>query len=211
VPDGWGVTNPGNLTTTIVNDAEVLGKALRMTVTTEAGGMIRTPVKFGLTPGAWAAFLYRLRFTTLSFEATNTVGQPTLTVTTGPIPTVGQPLSGNGIPAGTTVQSVAGSVVTMTNNSTATISLVTIGAPGFSGLLREYQGSATALTGMLSNVSTPPSANDGIMPSTGQWVTYYGLAKIPASGQVWGEFSVRGLGSILEVAQVGVIDLGSTI
>lgn len=62
---------------------------------------------------------------------TNTSGQPTLTVTAGPIPAVGSPISGTGVPAGTRIISVVGSVVTMSANSTAGVTSIvaTTGAP----------------------------------------------------------------------------------
>ena len=55
---------------------------------------------------------------------TNTSGQPTLTVTAGPIPAVGSPITGTGVPAGTRVISVVGSVVTMSANSTAGVTSI---------------------------------------------------------------------------------------
>lgn len=56
---------------------------------------------------------------------TNTSGQPTLTVTAGPIPAVGSPITGTGVPAGTRVIDVTGSVVTMSANSTAGVTSIT--------------------------------------------------------------------------------------
>jgi len=55
---------------------------------------------------------------------TNTLGQPTLTVTAGPVPAVGSPISGTGVPAGARVISVAGTLVTMSANSTAGVTSI---------------------------------------------------------------------------------------
>ena len=63
--------------------------------------------------------------TAAATTVTNTSGQPTLTVTAGPIPAVGSPITGTGVPAGTRVISVAGSVVTMSANSTADVTSIT--------------------------------------------------------------------------------------
>lgn len=63
--------------------------------------------------------------TAAATTVTNTSGQPTLTVTSGPVPAVGSPLTGTGVPAGAYVVSVAGNVVTMSANSTANVTSVT--------------------------------------------------------------------------------------
>lgn len=57
---------------------------------------------------------------------TNTSGQPTLTVTAGVIPRVGDTVTGTGVPADTRIISVAGSAVTMSTNSTANVASVMI-------------------------------------------------------------------------------------
>lgn len=63
--------------------------------------------------------------TAAATTVTNTSGQPTLTVTAGPIPAVGSPITGAGVPAGTRVITVAGNVVTMSANSTADVTSIT--------------------------------------------------------------------------------------
>jgi hypothetical protein len=63
--------------------------------------------------------------TAAATTVTNTSGQPTLTVTAGPIPAVGSPITGTGVPAGTRVITVAGNVVTMSANSTAGVTSIT--------------------------------------------------------------------------------------
>lgn len=63
--------------------------------------------------------------TAAATTVTNTSGQPTLTVTSGPIPAPGSPITGTGVPANTRVISVAGNVVTMSANSTANVTSIT--------------------------------------------------------------------------------------
>ncbi len=63
--------------------------------------------------------------TAAATTVTNTSGQPTLTVTAGPIPAPGSPITGTGVPANTRVISVAGSVVTMSANSTSGVTSIT--------------------------------------------------------------------------------------
>jgi len=61
----------------------------------------------------------------ITATVTNTNGTPTLTVTAGTVPSVGMSIVGTGVPAGAYVQSVAGSVVTMSANSTAPVTAIT--------------------------------------------------------------------------------------
>lgn len=63
--------------------------------------------------------------TAAATTVTNTSGQPTLVVTAGPIPAVGSPITGTGVPAGTRVISVVGTTVTMSANSTAGVTSIT--------------------------------------------------------------------------------------
>lgn len=81
---------------------------------------------------------------------TNTSGQPTLTVTAGPIPSPGAPLTGTGVPAGARVISVAGNVVTMSANSTAGVTSVVADT----AVLTRYRVMSVAAAGDIAKIST---------------------------------------------------------
>ena len=81
---------------------------------------------------------------------TNTSGQPTLTVTAGPIPAVGSPITGTGVPAGTRVISVVGSVVTMSANSTAGVTSIV----AETAYLTRYRVVSPAAAGDIAKIST---------------------------------------------------------
>ena len=81
---------------------------------------------------------------------TNTSGQPTLTVTAGPIPAVGSPITGAGVPAGTRVISVVGSVVTMSANSTAGVTSIV----AETAYLTRYRVVSPAAAGDIAKIST---------------------------------------------------------
>lgn len=80
---------------------------------------------------------------------TNTSGQPTLTVTAGPVPAVGSVLTGTGVPAGTRVVSVVGNVVTMSANSTAGVTSVTATTAAPTG----YRVNSPAAAGDIAKIS----------------------------------------------------------
>lgn len=84
-----------------------------------------------------------------AITVTNTSGQPTLTITAGPTPAVGSPLTGTGVPAGAYVVSVAGSVVTMSANSTAGVTSVTAAT----GVLTPWRVDSVSAAGELSKIS----------------------------------------------------------
>lgn len=81
---------------------------------------------------------------------TNTSGQPTLTVTSGPVPAVGSPITGTGVPAGTRVITVAGNVVTMSANSTAGVTSIV----AETGYLTRYRVVSAAAPGDIAKIST---------------------------------------------------------
>ena len=80
---------------------------------------------------------------------TNTSGQPTLTVTAGPIPAVGSPISGTGVPAGARVISVAGTLVTMSANSTAGVTSIVATTAAPTG----YRVNSVAAAGDIAKIS----------------------------------------------------------
>lgn len=81
---------------------------------------------------------------------TNTSGQPTLTVTAGPIPAIGSPITGTGVPAGTRVINVVGSVVTMSANSTAGVTSIV----AETAFLTRYRVASPAAAGDIAKIST---------------------------------------------------------
>lgn len=87
--------------------------------------------------------------TAAATTVTNTSGQPTLTVTAGPIPAVGSPITGTGVPAGTRVISVVGSVVTMSANSTANVTSITATTAAPTG----YRVNSVAAPGDIAKIS----------------------------------------------------------
>lgn len=87
--------------------------------------------------------------TAAATTVTNTSGQPTLTVTAGPVPAVGSPLTGTGVPAGAYVVSVAGNVVTMSANSTAGVTSIT----ATTAALTRYRVVGSAAAGELAKIS----------------------------------------------------------
>jgi len=80
---------------------------------------------------------------------TNTSGQPTLTVTAGPIPAVGSPITGTGVPAGARVISVVGAVVTMSANSTAGVTSIVATTAAPTG----YRAVSVAANGDIAKIS----------------------------------------------------------
>lgn len=81
---------------------------------------------------------------------TNTSGQPTLTVTAGPVPSPGAPITGTGVPVGTRVISVAGNVVTMSANSTAGVTSIVADT----AVLTRWRVMSAAGAGDIAKIST---------------------------------------------------------
>lgn len=88
--------------------------------------------------------------TAAATTVTNTSGQPTLTVTSGPVPAVGAPITGTGVPAGTRVISVAGNVVTMSANSTSGVTSIV----AETAYLTRYRVMSPAANGDIAKIST---------------------------------------------------------
>ena len=81
---------------------------------------------------------------------TNTSGQPTLTVTAGPVPAVGAPITGTGVPAGTRVITVVGNTVTMSANSTAGVTSIV----AETAFLTDYRVASVAAAGEIAKITT---------------------------------------------------------
>lgn len=62
LPDGWSNNIGANGSLAIVTDASVVGKALQITLTADAGGNVRTPIKNNCNPGDWLLFQARVKW-----------------------------------------------------------------------------------------------------------------------------------------------------
>jgi hypothetical protein len=183
-----------------------------------------TPVLYGEFPGNSSALtLSKVGVFTASANTTN--GSPTLTLLANTVRIgAGQTISGAGIPSGTTVSSVLGTTVTMSQNATATTTnpLSSVYMTGTSG---QFASAATTglAAGQLVNISGSTSQTSlgslyatstsglfsytsGANLSVGQAVTVNGttantsLASVYATSTA-GAFNCAAAGTILSVGQ----------
>jgi lambda family phage minor tail protein L len=139
-----------------------------------------------------------LRFSQQRFDGTVTTGSNVITLGQPVSFSTGDPVSGFGLPTGTTVSSVAGNLVTVSQNSTATTAVTSAGTIQSNYTQIVLSSASGIIPGMAVTGNYLP-ANTQVVGVSGSTVTLSSTVDLTQFYSIIGSFSASANGSTLQV------------